>query len=94
MKPGSPGAFPSISSIKVPNPRLRHSTNAKKIVDTLPAAFTVWAATKEASFLHGRFAWASWDVEELATGKFRERLEKDPYYLRASIVGLKGGLNA
>ncbi|KAH6951207.1 hypothetical protein BKA56DRAFT_682264 [Ilyonectria sp. MPI-CAGE-AT-0026] len=36
--------------------------------DDLPAHFAVWAATPEAEFLHGRFAWASWDVEEMRSG--------------------------
>jgi hypothetical protein len=31
----------------------------------LPASFMVWAASKEAKFLNGRFAWANWDVDEL-----------------------------
>lgn len=25
----------------------------------------VWAASKEAKFLNGKFAWANWDVDEL-----------------------------
>jgi hypothetical protein len=25
----------------------------------------VWAASKEAKFLNGRFVWANWDVDEL-----------------------------
>ncbi|KAH8812709.1 hypothetical protein F5884DRAFT_315445 [Xylogone sp. PMI_703] len=60
----------------------------------LCGAFAVWAATKEAEFLHGRFVWASWDVEELATGEIRKRIDEDPYFLRASIVGLNGALKA
>lgn len=31
----------------------------------LPATFMVWAASKEAKFLNGRFVWANWDVDEL-----------------------------
>lgn len=31
----------------------------------LPANFAVWAASPEAKFLHGKFVWANWDVEEL-----------------------------
>lgn len=34
------------------------------IVD-LPADFTVWLASPEASFLKGRQVWANWDVDEL-----------------------------
>jgi hypothetical protein len=48
----------------------------------------VWAASKEAEFLHGRFVWASWDVNELASGTIRKRLEEDAFYLRASILGV------
>ena len=31
----------------------------------LPAAWCVWAATKQASYLHGRFLWTDWGVDEL-----------------------------
>ncbi|PYI25534.1 NAD(P)-binding protein [Aspergillus indologenus CBS 114.80] len=31
----------------------------------LPADFTVWLASSEASFLRGQQAWANWDVDEL-----------------------------
>ncbi|KAF3481940.1 uncharacterized protein GIQ15_04699 [Arthroderma uncinatum] len=32
---------------------------------SLPENFLVWAASPAASFLHGRFVWANWDVTEL-----------------------------
>jgi NADP-dependent 3-hydroxy acid dehydrogenase YdfG len=35
------------------------------VIVNLPASFMVWAASKEAKFLNGRFAWANWDVDEL-----------------------------
>ena len=35
----------------------------------LAADFAVWAVSPEASFLHGRFVWANWDVEELKAQK-------------------------
>ena len=60
----------------------------------LAAAFAVWAATKEAAFLHGRFVWASWDVEELATDEIRKQVEEDPYFLRSTIAPLKRGERA
>ena len=63
-------------------------------LDELCGAFAVWLATKEAQFLHGRFVWAAWDVEELSTGSLRKRIDEDPYFLKASIVGLSGGLLA
>ena len=57
----------------------------------MAAAFAVWAATSEAAFLHGRFVWTSWDVDELATGKVREQLDADPYFLRTTVAPLKLG---
>ncbi|KAF2676627.1 putative short-chain dehydrogenase [Lentithecium fluviatile CBS 122367] len=53
----------------------------------LPGAFAVWAASKEAAFVHNRIVWASWDVEELASGDVRKRIEEDDDYLRLSVVG-------
>jgi hypothetical protein len=60
-------------------------------VDQLTGAFAVWAASKEAAFLHGRIVWVSWDIEELATGELRKRLDDDFYFLRGTIAGLNGG---
>lgn len=60
----------------------------------LAASFAVWATSKEATFLHGRFVWASWDVQELATGEVRERIDNDFYYLKDSIVGIDGARRA
>ncbi|KAI1063146.1 hypothetical protein LB507_005555 [Fusarium sp. FIESC RH6] len=56
--------------------------------EDLPGAFAVWAASPEAAFLHGRFVWAAWDVEELKNGPLRERLEKDANFLKVSVNGL------
>ncbi|KAI5459007.1 hypothetical protein BGZ63DRAFT_426319 [Mariannaea sp. PMI_226] len=61
---------------------------------SLPGAFAVWASTKEARFLHGRFVWANWDIDEYSVGETRERLEKDPEYLRIGIVGLHGAFRS
>ncbi|KAK0719146.1 putative short-chain dehydrogenase [Lasiosphaeris hirsuta] len=58
--------------------------------ETLPAGHAVWAATKEAAFLHGRFVWSSWDVTELAQGEVRKRIESDGDFLRVSVGGLHG----
>ncbi|KAF4450421.1 hypothetical protein F53441_6420 [Fusarium austroafricanum] len=55
---------------------------------SLPGAFAVWCASPEASFLHGRFVWAAWDVDELKTGVLRERIEKDGNFLRIGVHGL------
>ncbi|KAF4420563.1 peroxisomal short-chain alcohol dehydrogenase [Fusarium acutatum] len=49
--------------------------------------FAVWLATPNAAFLHGRFAWASWDINELSEGPIRDCIEKDPYYLKMTIRG-------
>lgn len=56
--------------------------------DELCGAFAVWLATKEAEFLHGRFVWSSWDVDQLASSDIRRRIDDDPYFLRATISGL------
>ncbi|KAH6960124.1 hypothetical protein DER45DRAFT_627163 [Fusarium avenaceum] len=55
---------------------------------TLPGAFAVWCASPEALFLHGRFVWAAWDVDELKSGPVRKRLEKDVNFLRIGVHGL------
>ncbi|KAI0125759.1 hypothetical protein BJ170DRAFT_632400 [Xylariales sp. AK1849] len=54
----------------------------------LPGQFAVWAASPEASFLHGRFVWNEWDVDELKTGEIRKRIEEDPAYLQIGVKGL------
>ncbi|EXJ93470.1 hypothetical protein A1O1_01862 [Capronia coronata CBS 617.96] len=56
----------------------------------IPGGVAVWGASKEAAFLHGRFFWATWDVNELSTGELRKRCETDPYFLTPSVIGLKG----
>ena len=50
----------------------------------LPAAFAVWASTKQAAFLHGRFVWANWDMEELVN---RRTEFKDPGFLKLGLQG-------
>ncbi|CAK7207869.1 hypothetical protein SEUCBS139899_010684 [Sporothrix eucalyptigena] len=57
----------------------------------LPGDFTVWAASKEARFLHGRYVYATWDVDELASKEIRDKLDADHNYLRPGIVGLTNG---
>ncbi|KAF2495977.1 short chain dehydrogenase [Lophium mytilinum] len=54
----------------------------------LPGHFAVWAASPEAAFLHGRFVWAGWDVEQLLKGPIRERIESNPDYLKIGVIGL------
>lgn len=52
---------------------------------SLPGNFFVWAATKKASFLHGRFLWTNWDVEELMSMK--DKFEADQGFLRPGLQG-------
>jgi len=52
----------------------------------LPGNFFVWAATDEAEFLHGRFVWANWDVDELIGMK--DKIEKDLGFLRVGLQGI------
>ncbi len=54
----------------------------------LPGQFAVWAASPEATFLHGRFVWTEWDVDEMRNGEFRKRIEEDPHYLKIGVKGL------
>ncbi|EMC96406.1 hypothetical protein BAUCODRAFT_122411 [Baudoinia panamericana UAMH 10762] len=50
----------------------------------LPGGFCTWLATPEANFLHGKFVWAQWDVDELLAVK--ERVKKDPSFLTIGLV--------
>jgi hypothetical protein len=43
---------------------------------SLPAHFSVWAASPEAKFLKGKFVWVNWDAEELLA-RAEEIKEKD-----------------
>ncbi|KAH7487166.1 hypothetical protein FOMA001_g5080 [Fusarium oxysporum f. sp. matthiolae] len=56
--------------------------------ENLPGHFSVWAATPEARFLHGRFVWANWDVDELKTGPVREQIDTDEHFLKVGVEGL------
>ncbi|KAJ3858526.1 short-chain dehydrogenase/reductase [Lentinula novae-zelandiae] len=57
----------------------------------LPADFSVWAASPEASWLHGRFVWAHWDVDELKADKdFCTQLEQEKGFLKVAVQGLGG----
>ncbi|RFU36217.1 hypothetical protein B7463_g149, partial [Scytalidium lignicola] len=50
----------------------------------LPGQFSVWLASKEATFLNGRFLWANWDVEELKAKK--AEFENDPNLLTMGLI--------
>ncbi|KAI1650580.1 NAD(P)-binding protein [Daldinia loculata] len=55
---------------------------------SLAGGFAVWAATPEAEFIHGRFVWAGWDVDELKTGELGKRLKEDPNFLKFGVNGI------
>jgi NAD(P)-dependent dehydrogenase (short-subunit alcohol dehydrogenase family) len=59
-----------------------------RAVDSLPGHFAVWAATSEAKFLHGRFCWANWDIDELRSGQVTDEISKNSSFLRVGIEGL------
>lgn len=50
----------------------------------LPADFAVWLAGPQSDFLHGRFVWAQWDVDELIA--LKERVEREANLLRLGLV--------
>ncbi|KAI5460426.1 putative short-chain dehydrogenase [Mariannaea sp. PMI_226] len=54
----------------------------------LPGQFAVWLASPEATFLHGRFVWTEWDVNELKNGQLRKKIDEDSDYLKIGIRGL------
>lgn len=59
---------------------------ALTILVQLPAHFTVWLASPEATPLSGRFLFANWDVEQLKS-EVAPRLQEDPVYLGTSLGG-------
>ncbi|KAE9401800.1 short-chain dehydrogenase/reductase [Gymnopus androsaceus JB14] len=80
------------------HPGALYSEGASKILDkdtldwdefALPADFSVWAASPEAAWLHGRFVWAHWDVDELRSDpEVLKRLEEEKGYLMVGVQGL------
>ncbi|KAI8675623.1 hypothetical protein NCS57_00464000 [Fusarium keratoplasticum] len=54
----------------------------------IPGGFAVWAASPEAQFLHGRFVWSTWDVNDLASGELRSQIDADPWLLKVGVKGL------
>ncbi|KAH7317184.1 short-chain dehydrogenase/reductase [Stachybotrys elegans] len=55
--------------------------------EDLPGDYCVWASTPAASFLHGRFVWANWDVEELIQRK--AEIEADEGLLKIGVQGVE-----
>ncbi|KAJ3929496.1 MAG: short-chain dehydrogenase/reductase [Lentinula lateritia] len=81
------------------NPGTHYSESAAKYFEkghykwdemALPGNFAVWAASPEASWLHGRFVWAHWDVDELRADKeFMKRLDRERGFLKVVVQGLE-----
>lgn len=65
-------------------------TNSK-ITANLPGQFAVWAATREAEHLHGRFVWGNWDVDEVKA-VLGKQISEEPNFLRVGIEGLSENL--
>ncbi|KAK2596433.1 hypothetical protein N8I77_013323 [Diaporthe amygdali] len=79
-----PGLIPNMSSTSNAPPELIKMVRWDEA--SLPASVCVWASTPAASFLHGRFIWSNWDVEELAQ---RETELHEPGYLRVGLQGVE-----
>lgn len=62
--------------------------NSNGWVDDLAGHFAVWAASPEAAFLHGRFVWNEWDVDEMKSGDLRKKIDENPPYLQIGIHGI------
>lgn len=60
-----------------------HSPGADAAIEALPGNFCVWAASPAAVFLHGRFVWVNWDVDELVARK--KEFEEDPGVLKIGL---------
>ncbi|KIK64761.1 hypothetical protein GYMLUDRAFT_195206 [Collybiopsis luxurians FD-317 M1] len=59
--------------------------------DTMELAgdFSVWASSQEAAWLHGRFVWANWDVEELKVDpEIMKRVKEEKSFLKLGVNGL------
>lgn len=50
----------------------------------LPAHFALWLAGPESSFLHGRYLWAHWDVDELIG--LKDKVTQDANFLKIGLV--------
>ncbi|KAL7824070.1 hypothetical protein V8C26DRAFT_384774 [Trichoderma gracile] len=55
--------------------------------ENLPGQFAVWAASREAEHLHGRFVWANWDVDEVKA-VLGKQIAQEPNFLKVGIEGL------
>ncbi|KAM0254707.1 hypothetical protein ACHAQJ_006488 [Trichoderma viride] len=57
----------------------------------LPGQFAVWAASREAEYLHGRFVWANWDVDEVKA-VLGKQISEEPNFLKVGMEGLSESL--
>jgi NAD(P)-dependent dehydrogenase (short-subunit alcohol dehydrogenase family) len=57
------------------------------LIVSLPADMILWLASEEAAFLHGKFVWVNWDVEELKAK--RSEIESNPHLLAIGLDGLE-----
>lgn len=57
----------------------------------LSGQFAVWAASREAEYLHGRFVWANWDVDEVRA-VLGKQISEEPHFLKVGIEGLSESL--
>ncbi|KAJ5428813.1 hypothetical protein N7445_010267 [Penicillium cf. griseofulvum] len=55
--------------------------------ENLPGNFAVWVASPKAAFLHGRFVWAKWDVEELSS-RFQDEIQHNANFLQIGVHGI------
>ncbi|EHK26255.1 uncharacterized protein TRIVIDRAFT_63579 [Trichoderma virens Gv29-8] len=59
--------------------------------ENLPGQMAVWAASREAEFLHGRFVWANWDVDEVKA-VLGKQIAEDSNFLKVGVEGLSENL--
>ncbi|KAL6878816.1 hypothetical protein J3F83DRAFT_258184 [Trichoderma novae-zelandiae] len=59
--------------------------------ENLPGQFAVWAASPGAEWLHGRFVWANWDVEEVKA-VLGKQIAEEPNFLKVGVEGLSENL--
>ncbi|EME44037.1 hypothetical protein DOTSEDRAFT_71740 [Dothistroma septosporum NZE10] len=52
--------------------------------EKLPGHFAIWLTGNEAEFLHGRFVWAQWDVDELV--QLKKKVEEDQGLLKLGLI--------
>ncbi|KAI1372380.1 NAD(P)-binding protein [Hypoxylon crocopeplum] len=83
-----PGSILTEAVRRVFGDRLKELEGVKFDNENLCGHFAVWAASPEAEFLHGRFVWAAWDVDELQKGEIRKLIKEEPYYLQIGVKGL------